>query len=30
MPVISGKLAKPLMQNGNVDGGMFAVGPAAG
>ena len=30
MPVISGNLAKPLSADGNVDGGMFAVGPAAG
>ena len=30
MPVISGKLGKAAYADGNVDGGMFAVGPAAG
>jgi len=30
MPVISGKLGKAAYADGNVDGGMFAIGPAVG
>ena len=30
MPVIAGKLGKAAYEDGNVDGGMFAIGPAVG
>ncbi|MPN26326.1 Nitronate monooxygenase [bioreactor metagenome] len=30
MPVISGKISKACYENGDVDGGMFAIGPAVG